>query len=76
MPLPPYYLKVIMTGRMVCMVTVLMNVWGVLQVLFVSFSKGPSGFPYVFIIAREVITLEPVNGPTFADHKVFVLGGD
>ena len=42
--------------------------------LFESFSKGPGGFPYVFIIAGKVITLEPVYGPTFVDHGVFVLG--
>ena len=44
--------------------------------LFVSFTKGPGGFPYVFIITEEVTTLEPINGPTFADDRVFVLGGD
>ena len=44
--------------------------------LFVSFTKDPRGFPYVFIITRKVTTLEPINGPTFADHRVFVLGGD
>ena len=32
--------------------------------LFVSFTKGPGGFPYVFIIT------------TLVDHRVFVLGGD
>ena len=76
MPLPPYYFEVIMTGGVACMVTVLMNGRGVLQVLFVSFTKGPGGFPYVFIITREVTTLEPIDDPTFADHRVFVLGGD
>ena len=43
---------------------------------FVSFTKGPGGFPYVFIITRVVTTLEPINGPTLVDHKVFVLGED
>ena len=76
MPLPPYYLEVIVTGGVACMVTVLMNGWGVLQVLFISFTKGPGGFPYVLIITIEVTTLEPINGPTFADHRVFVFGGD
>ena len=76
MSLIPYYLEVIMTGGVACMVTVLMNGWGVLQVLFVSFTKGPGGFPYVFIITREVTTLETIYGPTFADHRVFVPGGD
>ena len=41
MPLPPYYLEVIMTGGVACMVTVLMNGRGVLQVFFVAFPKGP-----------------------------------
>ena len=44
--------------------------------LFVSFTKGPGGFPYVFIITREITTLEPIYGPTFADDRVFVLEGD
>ena len=65
-----------MTGGVACMVTVLMNGWGILQVLFISFTKGPGGFPYVFIITRKVTTLEPINGPTLVDHRVFVLGGD
>ena len=76
MPLPPYYLEVIMTGGVACMATVLMNVWGVLQVLFVSFTKGPGGFPYVFIIKWEVTILEPINSSTLVDHRVFDLGED
>ena len=76
MPLPPYYLEVIMTGGVACMVAVLMNGWGILQVLFVSSTKGPGGFPYVFIITRVVTTMELINGPTFADHRVFVFGVD
>ena len=34
-----------MTGRVACLVTVLMNRWGILQVLFISFTKSPGGFP-------------------------------
>ena len=34
-----------------CLVAVVMNGRGGLQVLFVSFTKGPGGFPYVLIIA-------------------------
>ena len=49
---------------------------GVLWKLFMSFTKCPGVFLYVFIITREVTTLEPINGPIFADHWVFVLGGD
>ena len=66
MPLPPYYLKAILGGRMACVIA---------KMTFESFSKGPRGFPYVFIIAGKVTTLEPVYGPTFVDHVVFVHGG-
>ena len=76
MPLPPYYLEVIVTGGVACLVAVLMNGWGVLQVLFVSFTKGPGGFPYIFIITTYVTTLVPIYGTTLVDHRVFVLGGD
>ena len=41
--------------------------------LFVPFTKGPGGFPYVFIITCEVPTLIPVDGITLGDHRVFVL---
>ena len=58
------------------MVTMMMNGGEVLQVLFEPFSKSPGGFPYVLIITGKVTTLEPVYGPTFTDHGVFVLGGD
>ena len=44
--------------------------------LFVSFTKGPGGFLYVFIIAGKVPTLIPIDGITLGDHEVFVLGGD
>ena len=60
MPLPPYYLKVILTSRMVCIVAMMMYRGEVLEVLFESFSKGPRGFPYVFIITSKVTTLEPM----------------
>ena len=42
---------------------------------FESFSKGPRGFPYVFLITHKVPTLEPVDGPTFVFHGVLILGG-
>ena len=76
MPLPLYYLKVVLTSRMVCIVAMMMYRGGILQVLFESFSKGPGGFSYVFIIIGKVTTLEPIYGPTIADQGVFVLGGD
>ena len=74
MPLPTYYLKVILTSRMACIVIMMMYRGGILQVLFESFSKGPGSFPYVFIITGKVTTLEPIYGPIFADHGVFSLG--
>ena len=74
--LPPYYLEVILVRGMACLVTMVMNGRGGLQVLFVSFTKGPGGFPYVLIITAQVPTLEPIDGPTLVDHRVFVLGGD
>ena len=43
---------------------------------FVSFTKGPGGFPYAFIITGEVPTLIPIDGITLGDHGVFVLRGD
>ena len=76
MPLPPYYLEVILTGRMACVMAMMMYRGGIPQMLFESFTKGPGGFPYVFIITGKVTTLEPIFGPTFADHGVFVLGGN
>ena len=39
MPLPPYYLEVILVSGMACLVAVVMNSRGGLQVLFVSFTK-------------------------------------
>ena len=60
---------------MACVIAVMMYKGGFLKVLHKSSSKGPSGFPYVLIIAGKVTTLEPVYGPTFVDHGVFVFGG-
>ena len=76
MPLPPYYLEVILVSGVACLVAVVMNGRGGLQVLFVSFTKGPGGFPYVLIITAKVTTLVPIDGTTLVDHRVFVLGGD
>ena len=44
--------------------------------LFVPFTKGPGGFPYVFITTCEVPTQIPVDGITLGDHRVFVLRRD
>ena len=43
---------------------------------FVSLTKGPQGFPYVFIITGKVPTMIPIDGITLGDYGVFVLGGD
>ena len=43
---------------------------------FVSFTQGPGGFPYLFIMTGEVPTLIPIDDITLRDHGVFVLGGD
>ena len=76
MPLPPYCLEVLFSGGMTCVAAMMMYRGGILWVLFESFSKGPRGFPYVFIITGKVTTLEPVYGPTFVDHGAFVIWGD
>ena len=76
MPLPPYYLEVILVGGMACLAAMVMNGREGLQVLFVSFTKGPGGFPYIFVITTQVPTLVPIDGTTLVDHRVFVLGGD
>ena len=41
MTLPPYYLKVILTSRMACIIAMMMYGRGVFQVFFESFSKSP-----------------------------------
>ena len=43
---------------------------------FESFSKGPRGLSYVFLITCKVPTLEPVDGLTFVFHGVLILGGN
>ena len=68
-PLPPYYFEVVVVTGVVGLIIM------VIQVLFVSFTKGPAGFPYVFIITGKVSTLIPIDGITLGDHGVFVLGG-
>ena len=65
-----------MVGGVASLDTMLMNGRGGLQVFFVSFTKGPGGFPYVFIITALLPTVIPVYGTTLVDHRVFVLGGD
>ena len=73
MPCPAYYWEVMLSGRIACVIAVMMYRGGFLKVLFESFSKG---LPYIFIITGKVTTVEAVYGPTFVDHGVFVLGGD
>ena len=74
--LPPYYFEVVVIDRVVGLIIVMMIRWGVLQVFFVSFTKGTGGFPYVFIITAKVTTLIPIDGITLVDYRVFVPGGD
>ena len=50
-PSLPIIWEVILVSGVACLVAVVMNGRGGLQVLFVSFTKGPGGFPYVLIIA-------------------------
>ena len=59
MPLPPYYLDILLGCGMTCIAAMMMYGGGILQVLFESFSKGPGGFPHVFIITGKVTTLKP-----------------
>ena len=61
---------------MASIVAMIMYRGGILQVLFEYFFRDPGDFPNVFIITGEVTTLELIYGPTFADHRVFVPGGD
>ena len=68
--LPPYYLEVILSCRMAYVIAMIMFRGGLFQMHFESFSIGPGGFPYVFIITGKVTTLEPIYGPTFVDHGV------
>ena len=76
MALPPYNFEVMLSGRMARVTAVMMDREGFIKVLFESFFKGPTGFPYVSIITGKVTALEPVYGPTFVDHGVFVLWVD
>ena len=76
MLLPPYYLEVLLGGGMTCITDMMMYGGSLLQELFESFTKVPGGFPYIFIIAGMVTTLEPVCGSTFVDCGVFGFGRD
>ena len=74
MPLPPNYLEVLLCGGVTFIAAMMMYRGGILQVLLESFTKGHGGLLYVFIIAGKFTTLEPIYGPTFVDHGIFVLG--
>ena len=76
MALPPYYLEIILSGRVACVDAMIMYRGRFLQVLLESFSKGSRGFTYVLIITCKVPILEPVDGPTFVSHRILVLGRD
>ena len=75
-PSLPIILKLLWLMGWLVWFVMMMNGWGVLQVLFVSFNKSPGGFPYVFIITCVFPTLIPIDGITLGDHRVFVLRGD
>ena len=72
----PYYLEIVLGGRVAGTDAMMMYGGGFLQVLLESFSKGPGGLPYIFIITCKVPTLEVIDGPTFVGHGVLVLGAD
>ena len=76
MVLPPYYLDIILCGGVVIVATVVVYRGGFLWVLFESFSKGPRGLSYVFLITSKVPTLEPIDGLTFIFHEVLIFGGN
>ena len=65
MVLSPYYLEVILCSTVASGVSVIMYRWRILQMLLESFSKGPGGLSYIFLITCKLPTLEPVNGSTF-----------
>ena len=55
---------------MACVIAMIMYREGFLKVIFESFSKGPRGLPYVFIITGKVITLELVYSPSTEDDTI------
>ena len=65
----PYYFEIILCGRLDRDATVVVY-RGFLLVLFESFSKGPGGLSYIFLITQSV------DGPTFVFHGVIILRGD
>ena len=76
MPLPPYYLGVILTSRMAC-VLAMMLYRGFLKVVFEFFSKGPSGFsPMYWSLQVRSLHWNEYMAPHLLTIGVFVLGGD
>ena len=69
MSLPPNYLEVLLGGGVTCVAAMMMYRGGILQVLLESFSKGPGGFPYAFIITGKATTLKPVYSPHWQNAK-------
>ena len=69
MPLPPYYLEVILVSGVTCLAAVVMNGRGWLQVLFVSFTTVSA--PIIDLSERPVESfLHLVQSP----FRVFPLG--
>ena len=56
--------------------TVVVHRGGFLQVLLESFSKGPEGLFYIFLITCKFSTLESIDGPSFVFHGVLILRGN
>ena len=62
-----------MTSGVACLAAVVMNSWQGLQVFFVSFTKGPGGFP--LCIPHHNLG-HHIGTDRWHHHRVFVLGGD
>ena len=74
MLLPTYSVDILLTGRMTCVIVMMIYRGGFLKVLFESFPKGPRGYAYVFIIAGKITALEPVYGPLLLTMVSLSLG--
>ena len=68
-----YYLEVVLSSKVPVGVTVIMYRQGILQMILESFSKGPGGLSYIFLITHKLPTLGPVNNSTLLLHWVLVL---
>ena len=76
MPLPPYYLEVMLSGRMACVIAVMMYGEGSLRCSLNLSPKVLKVSPMYSSLQVRSLHWNPVYGPAFVDHGVFVLGGD